>query len=63
VDVYAPKGWCIITDGGDFIARTMGSPVRGGKTVEFIIHSSTEEISYTWSVYGKIKQLGGAETL
>lgn len=63
IDVYAPKGWCIVTDGGDFIARTQDSPIKASKTLEFIIHSSTKEINYTWSVYGRIKQLGKAETL
>ena len=42
VDVYAPKGWCIVTDGEDFLARTSGSP---SKTVEFILHSTSADVS------------------
>jgi len=58
VDVYAPRGWCMITDGEDLLARTSTAPINRGKTVEFLIHSTTEEIKYSWSVFGKLKQLG-----
>lgn len=63
VDVYAPKGWCVVTDGGDYMARTGGSPIAPGKTVEFLIHSKTEEIQYTFSVFGKLEQIGKPGTI
>lgn len=58
VDVYAPKGWCVITDGGDYLARTGSKPIASGKTVEFLIHSTTDDIQYTFIVFGKMEQLG-----
>ena len=58
LDVYAPRGWCIVSDGEDFLARTSETPIRPGKSIEFIIHSSTDDIHYTWAVFGMIKQLG-----
>ncbi len=58
VDVYAPRGWCMITDGEDLLARTSADPIKRGKTVEFLIHSTTKDIKYSWSVFGKLKQLG-----
>ena len=63
VDVYAPAGWCIVTDGEDFLARTSTKPLKSGNSAEFIIHSSTDKIEYTWSVHGDLKQLGKVEKL
>ena len=63
VDVYAPKGWCVVTDGGDYLARTGSKPIAPGSTTEFLIHSSTDEISYTYSVFGLLKQLGKPGTI
>lgn len=63
INVYAPRGWCAITDGEDYLARTSGSPLKSGKPVEFIIHSDSDKVSYTWMVYGKMKQLGKAQTM
>jgi hypothetical protein len=63
VDVYAPKGWCIVTDGEDFLARTSGSPIKSGKTVEFILHSTSADVSYSWTTFGKVKQLGKPGTV
>ncbi|MBN2185212.1 MAG: hypothetical protein JW746_07780 [Candidatus Krumholzibacteriota bacterium] len=63
VNVYAPAGWCIVTDGEDLLARTSTKPLKAGKTVEFVIHSSTDKIDYTWSVHGDLKQLGNVEKL
>jgi hypothetical protein len=63
IDVYAPKGWCIVTDGEDFIARTAGYPIKASKTVEFIIHSSTADVSYTYSIFGQMKQIGKPGTV
>jgi hypothetical protein len=53
----------MITDGGDLLARTGKEPVRAGKTLEFLIYSTSNEIKYTWSVYDKMKQLGKQETM
>ncbi|MCK4537570.1 MAG: hypothetical protein KAV42_02105 [Candidatus Krumholzibacteria bacterium] len=63
INIYAPRGWCAITDGEDFLARTFNLPLKSGRPVEFIIHSSTDKINYTWSVSGKMKELGKPETL
>ena len=63
VNVYAPVGWCVVTDGEDLLARTSLKPLKAGKPAEFIIHSSTDKIEYTWSVHGDLKQLGNVEKL
>ena len=63
VDVYAPKGWCIVTDGEEFLARTSGSPIKSGKTVEFILHSTSSDVSYSWTLYGTMKQIGKPGTV
>lgn len=63
LDVYAPKGWCIVADGGEFLARTGSKPIKPNETIEFIIHSSTDEINYSWAVFGRIKQIGEPGTL
>ncbi|MBN1164340.1 MAG: hypothetical protein JXB45_07160 [Candidatus Krumholzibacteriota bacterium] len=57
VNIYAPRGWCVVTDGEDFLARTSQEPVKTGKPVEFIIHSSSSEVDYTWSAFGLLKQI------
>jgi len=58
IDVYAPKGWCSVTDGEDYLARTSSKPITKNTSVEFIIHSGTDDIQYTWSVYNRLEQLG-----
>ena len=58
VDVYAPAGWCVVTDGEDFLARTSSKPLKAGKPIEFIIHSNTDRVEYTWSVHDDMEQLG-----
>jgi len=63
VDVFAPKGWCVVTDGGDYLARTGSKPIESGKTVEFLIYSKTGEIQYTFSVFGTMEQLGKSGTI
>lgn len=63
IDVYAPRGWCIVTDGEDFLAKTSGYPIKANKTVEFIIHSSSADLSYNYSVFGLIKQIGKPGTI
>jgi hypothetical protein len=63
IDVYAPKGWCIVTDGEEFLAKTSGAPIKANKTVEFIIHSSSADVSYEYSVHGLLKQIGKPGTI
>ena len=63
IDVYAPRGWCIVTDGEDFIAKTSGYPIKANKTVEFIIHSSSADLSYNYSLFGLMKQIGKPGTI
>lgn len=58
IDVYAPKGWCVATDGGTFVARTYDKPVKTKRSTEFIIHSGLEDISFTCTVYGLLEQIG-----
>lgn len=58
VDVYAPKGWVIVTDGEELLARTAGSPIKSGKTVEFILHSTSADVGYSWTLFGPMKQIG-----
>jgi len=57
MNVYAPEGWCVITDGGTFVARSTGNPAKD-KPVEFIIYSNLEDVSYTCSAFGRIDQIG-----
>jgi hypothetical protein len=58
IDVYAPKGWCIATDGGTFVARTNGKPVKVKRSTEFIIHSELKDVSFTCTVFGLLEQIG-----
>ena len=62
VDVFSPRGWVIVTDGEETLART-GSALKDGKSVEFVLYSKSDKISYTWSAFGKIKQIGKPGTL
>jgi len=63
MDVYAPRGWCVATDGGSYIARTSGNPVKKSKSIELIIHTSLENATFTYSVFGLIKQIGLPNTI
>ena len=58
IDVYAPRGWGVITDGEDFLARTSQEPVKTGRVVEFLIHSTSSEVNYTYTAYGLLEQIG-----
>ena len=62
VDVFAPRGWITVTDGEDFLART-NTALKDGKSVEFVIYSKSDKIAYTWTAFGKIKQIGKPGTL
>lgn len=63
IDVYAPKGWCAVTDGEDYLAMTASKPIGTGKTLEFIIHSTSDKVNYTWSVHDLLKQIGETGTM
>ncbi len=63
LDVYAPKGWCIVADDGDFLSRTAGTPITSKRSIEFIIYSSTDDIKYSWAVFDPMKQIGKPGTL
>ena len=62
VDVFAPRGWITITDGEEFLARS-GKALKDGKAVEFVIYSKSDKVAYTWTAFGKIKQIGKPGTL
>jgi membrane-bound ClpP family serine protease len=57
VDVFAPRGWITVTDGEEFLARS-GNPLKDGKTIEFVLYSRSDKVAYTWTAFGKIKQIG-----
>ena len=61
-DVFAPRGWITVTDGEEFLARS-GNALKDGKTVEFVIYSKSDKVAYTWTAFGKIKQVGKPGTL
>lgn len=61
-DVFAPRGWVTVTDGEDFLART-NTALKDGKAVEFVIFSRSDKVAYTWTAFGKIKQIGKPGTL
>lgn len=63
VDVYAPKGWCILSDGEVCLSRTSGSPIASGKSFEFIIHTTSKDVQYVWTFYGPMNQIGKSEVL
>lgn len=62
VDVFAPRGWITVTDGEEFLARS-GNALKDGKTVEFVIYSTSDKVAYTWTAFGKLKQIGKPGTL
>ncbi|RKZ08305.1 hypothetical protein DRQ05_01725 [bacterium] len=63
IDVYAPKGWCIVTDDGMLIARSMKHSISPGKSVELVIYTSTKNVHFDWSAFGMFKQLGKGGTI
>jgi hypothetical protein len=63
IDVFAAKGWCILTDGEVSLARTSDSPITGAKGVEFIIHATSADAQFVWTFYGPMEQLGKSEVL
>ena len=63
IDVYAPLGWCMVTDGEDLIARTYDEPIKSGKSIEFVIHSTSKDVGFTWTVAGRIERIGEPGTI
>lgn len=63
LDVYAPKGWCILSDGEVCLARTGIVPINAGKSLEFIIHSNVKDAKFVWTFFGQIEQIGKPEVL
>lgn len=57
IDVFAPRSWVTVTDGEEFLARS-GKALKDGKTVEFVMYSKSDKVAYTWTAFGKIKQVG-----
>ncbi len=62
VDVFSPRGWVTVTDGEETLART-GTALKDGKSVEFVLYSKSDKVTYTWSAFGKLKQIGKPGTL
>jgi hypothetical protein len=58
LDVYAPVGWCILTDGEVCYASTLGTPIADGKSMEFIIHASSKDAQFVWTFFGPMEQIG-----
>jgi hypothetical protein len=63
IDVYAPKGWCILSDGEVCMSRTSGAPILAGKSFEFVIYSTVSDAQYVWTFFGPMEQIGKSEVL
>jgi hypothetical protein len=63
VDVYAAKGWCILTDGELSLARTGTSPITTKRSIEFIVYASSPDAQFVWTFFGPVNQLGKGEVL
>lgn len=62
-DVYAPKSWCMLTDGGLCLARTSGDPISTKKTLEFIFHANAPDAQFIWTFFDALKQISAPEVL
>jgi len=62
LDVYSPKGWCMLSDGDMCLSRTDG-PMKVGKAVEFVIQSSSKDAKFVWTFFGEMEQIGKPEVL
>ncbi len=60
VDVFAPKGWCILSDGEVGLARTT-VPMSAGKSFEFVIYSTSGDAEFVWTFFGAMEQIGKPE--
>ncbi len=63
VDVYAPMGWCILSDGELGFARTGDKPIKAGKSAEFMIHATSADAEFVWTFFGEMEQIGKPEVL
>jgi hypothetical protein len=63
VDVYAPKGWCMLSDGEVGLARTGGMPIAVGKSLEFLIYATAGDAQFVWTFFGAMEQMGKPEVL
>jgi hypothetical protein len=62
VDVFAPKGWCILSDGEVGIART-AAPIATGKSFEFVVYATSGDAQFVWTFFGAMEQIGKSEVL
>jgi hypothetical protein len=63
VNVFAPKGWCILSDGEVGLARTGGMPITAGKSLEFIVYATAGDAQFVWTFFGAMEQMGKPEVL
>ena len=63
IDVYAPKSWCMLTDGGVCHSRTASAPIDAKRGIEFIIHATSPDAQYVWTFFDQLKQIGKPEVL
>jgi hypothetical protein len=63
INVYAPRGWCILSDGEMCMSRTSSEPIVAGKSLEFVIYSTVSDTQYVWAFFGPMDQLGNPEVL
>jgi hypothetical protein len=63
IDVFAAKGWCILSDGEVCLSRTGSAPIGAGKSIEFIIHATSADAKYVWTFFGPMQQIGKSEVL
>ena len=62
VDVFAPKGWCILSDGEVGLART-GMPITAGKSLEFVLYTTSGDAEFVWTFFGAMERIGKPEVL
>jgi hypothetical protein len=63
IDVYAPKSWCMLTDGEVCHSRTASAPIETKRGFEFIIHATSPDAQYIWTFFDRMKQIGKSEVL
>lgn len=63
LDIYAPQGWCFLTDGELCCSRTAETPITAKRSLEFIIHAKTADASFVWTFFDELKQIGKPEVL
>ncbi len=63
VDVYSPKSWCMLTDGGVCLARTLNAPLDEKKALEFIFYTTDPDVRFVWTFFDAMKQIGSPEIL